>query len=203
MVEGRGAGTTDGNGVIVGTNPDFSENVGDVVEDYGDGNNGTPGSPEPGVIRTDNHSTVFIGTIHRPRAGEYQILGFSDDDSYVWVNGQLVSADPGGHGIPGIVTDIDIRNPITLAAGQSYDFVLVQSEGGGGSAAILRWVTPSQAAGGDTTPVNIPDTAYTSNQGSTPLGADRPDGRRHRRHRRPPHLDGQLQVRGALTASSA
>jgi hypothetical protein len=160
---------TNGTAVIVGPNPDFSENVGDVVEDYSDGNNGTPGSPEPGVIRPDNHSTLFTGRITAPETGEYQILGFTDDDSYLWVNGQLVSADPGGHGVPGVVTDIDIRNPITLTAGQSYDFVLVQSEGGGGSAAILRWVTPSQAAGGDTTPVNIPADVFTSNQAAVPL----------------------------------
>ena len=159
-----------GNGtdVIVGYQPDFTENVGDVVEDYGDGNNGTPGSPEPGVIRDDNHSTVFTGKLTVPESGEYQILAFTDDDSYLWVNGQLVSADPGGHGIPGVVTDINIRNPITLTGGQSYDFVAVHSEGGGGSGVILRWVTPAMTAAGETVPVNIPDTAYTSNQPSTP-----------------------------------
>jgi hypothetical protein len=158
-----------GNGtdVIVGYQPDFTENVGDVVEDYSDGNNGTPGSPEPGVIRDDNHSTVFTGKITVPEDGEYQILAFTDDDSYLWVNGQLVSADPGGHGIPAVVTDINIRNPITLTAGQ-YDFVAVHSEGGGGSGVILRWVTPTMTASGETTPIDIPASAYTSNQPSTP-----------------------------------
>ena len=158
-----------GNGtdVIVGYQPDFTENVGDVVEDYSDGNNGTPGSPEPGVIRDDNHSTVFTGKITVPEDGVYEIYAFTDDDSYLWVNGQLVSADPGGHGIPTVTTDINIRDPITLTAGE-YDFVSVHSEGGGGSGVILRWVTPTMTTNGETTPVNIPAEAFTSNQPSTP-----------------------------------
>ena len=147
---------TTGTGTVVGYAPDFSENVGDVVENYGDGSGTSPGSPEPGVIRSDNHSTVFIGKLRAPESGTYQILAFSDDDSYLYVNGQLVSADPGGHGIPanrhngtGItdgIESIDIRNPINLTAGQEYDFVAVHSEGGGGSGIILRWMLPSELA---------------------------------------------------------
>jgi hypothetical protein len=170
---------TNGTGTIVGYAPDFTENVGDVVEDYGDGNGTTPGSPEPGVIRSDNHSTVFTGRIQAPETGEYYVLGFSDDDSYVYVNGQLVSADPGGHGIPvntystannnGIPT-IDVRNRVSLTAGQSYDFVAVHSEGGGGSGMILRWVLPSQLeADPQALPSDVPLEAFVSNQASTPL----------------------------------
>ena len=76
--------------------PDFTETVPQISFDYGGS------SPKPGVIRGDNHSTVFTGKLRPTETGQYQILGFTDDDSYVFVNGQLVSADPGGHGIPGI-----------------------------------------------------------------------------------------------------
>ena len=162
---GNGAGTD----VIVGANFDHTENVGDVVEDWGDGNGTTPGSAEPGVIRLDNHSTVHTGKIRVPEGGTYQFLAFTDDDSYLWVDGKLTSADPGGHGIPGptAVADIDTRNPITLTAGD-YDFVVVHSEGGGGSGVILKWVTPTMVTNGETTPVEIPASAYVSNQPSIP-----------------------------------
>jgi hypothetical protein len=108
-----------------------------------------------------------LDRLHRqaPRARNrtYGILAFSDDDSYVWVNGQLVSADPGGHGIPGNdpggIGSIDVRKPIFLTAGQDYNFVAIQSEGGGGSGIFLRWATPSNSGNY----VNIPSSAYVSN----------------------------------------
>ena len=95
-----------------------------------------PRLPRARLIRDDNFSTVFTGKITAPEDGQYQILGFSDDDSYVFVDGRARLADPGGHGVPTLTTDIDVRNPITLLGGQSYDFVAVKSEGGGGAAAI-------------------------------------------------------------------
>jgi hypothetical protein len=159
---------TNGTGVIVGRTVDATGNVGDVVEDW------QGGSPDA-AIRTDFFSTLFTGKIRTEAAGDYYILGFSDDDSYVWVNGQLVSADPGGHGIPGNdaggLAAIDIKNPINLAANTEYNFVAVQSEGGGGAGLILRWITPTSGGAA----VDIPAEAYTSNvpsaAGGTATGA--------------------------------
>jgi hypothetical protein len=151
-------------GLAIGPNPAVNTIAGAVNYDWGDGTNGTPGSPAPGTIRNDNFSTVFTGKLRAPETGTYTILGFSDDDSYVWVNGQLVSGDPGGHGIPTNdatgIGQIEIKNAIDLVAGQEYDLVAVQSEGGGGAGLILRWITPTDTSPDDAT--TIPASAYNS-----------------------------------------
>ena len=80
-------------GLAIGLNPDVTTIVDRPNFDWG------TGSPDA-AIRADNFSTTFTGKIRAPETGTYTILGFSDDDSYVWVDGHLVSGDPGGHGIP-------------------------------------------------------------------------------------------------------
>ena len=98
-------------------------------------------------VPADNYSTVFTGKLIAPETGEYRILGFGDDDTHVFVDGVLVSSDPGGHGTPANtaagVASIDVRTPITLQEGQSYNFVLMHAEQAGGAAAIMRWITPT------------------------------------------------------------
>ena len=159
--------------IIVGLTPDFSESVGNVAFNWGDGNNGTPASPEPGVIRGDNFSTVFTGKFVAPETGTYSILAFSDDDSYVWVDGKLVSGDPGGHGIPGNnaagLNDINIKNTINLTAGQEYNIVAIQSEGGGGAGIFLRWILPSDTD--KTNADDIPLSAFVSDIPNAGTGA--------------------------------
>jgi hypothetical protein len=154
---------TNGTGVTVGYAADYSQNNGDVNENW------STGEPIPGVIRGDQHSTVHTGKIRTPdEAGSYTLLAYTDDDSYFYVDGQLVSSDPGGHDFPipvgGDASGFGSVTPITLAANTDYDFVVVQSEGGGGSGVILRWITPSMATTDLTASVNIPEEAYVSNQ---------------------------------------
>ena len=103
---------------------------------------------------------MFTGQLVVTDPGTYQILGFGDDDTFVIVDGQVVSADPFGHGIrdpapnrgatptPDLgVPDRSDRfvRPVTLAAGE-HDIVILQHEGGGGSGVRLQWIRPGQTA---------------------------------------------------------
>ena len=115
------------------------------------GNPGAAAATIPG-IPGDNHSTAFVGMVRTNEAGQYTFVGRGDDDTHVYVNGQLVSSDPGGHGVPapdlGGYNTILARaggsiTPVTLAANTLYPIVIIQAEGGGGSGVFLDWITPT------------------------------------------------------------
>jgi hypothetical protein len=113
-------------------------------------------SPDPAIRASDN-STAFTGKIRTDAAGTYTFISNTDDDGYLWVDGQLVSSDAttstnGGHGTRNASTLF----PISLAANTSYDFVFLQSQGGGGAGANMLWVEPNGM-----TPVIIPGTNLT------------------------------------------
>jgi len=101
--------------------------------------------PAPGTV-ADRYSSVWTGKIKAEVDGEYTFISSTDDYGYLWVNGQLVSFDPGGHG----TRDADLSDtgggvtPITLTAGE-YDFVFVQADTGGGGGAIMKWIVPGSA----------------------------------------------------------
>lgn len=108
------------------------------------------GSPVPGVIRGNSNSSVFTGKVFAPQDGIYTFVGNSDDDHYLYVDGVLVSEDPGGHGQRDAAGNTDVNGnpigsvfPISLQGGHSYDYVFLQNQGGGGAGAHLEWVTPS------------------------------------------------------------
>jgi hypothetical protein len=137
--------------VGISSPPDYREEVGQVLFRQ-------PSLDRPGIGIVEGgtgngrgqYSTAFTGKLVAPETGDYYVLGFGDDDTHVWVDGQLASSDPGGHGTPantaaGIGT-IDVRNLVHLVQGQAYNFQVLQAEGGGGSEVILRWITPSMLA---------------------------------------------------------
>ena len=88
---------------------------------------GAAGRPTP-AIRTDNFSTEFFGKVHADISGWYYFSSNTDDDGYLWVDGQLVSEDPGGHGQREALY-YGYVNPIHLDAGQDYNFIFRQIEG--------------------------------------------------------------------------
>ena len=97
-----------------------------------------PGTPDPSIQNFSN-AAIFTGKVTAPTSGVYTFVSNTDDDGFLWVNGVLVSQDYGGHGeenAPNLF-------PVSLSAGQSYDFVLMESQGTGASGAHLEWVTPS------------------------------------------------------------
>ena len=115
----------------------------------------------PGGTRGANYSQVFTGKIRTDAAGSYRFVARSDDDNYLVVNGQLVSFDPGGHGIrePAAANIV----PITLAANTQYDFALFHSQGGGGHGIFLEWEAPDPATPDARLPrVLIPSNRMTS-----------------------------------------
>ncbi|MGE5612213.1 MAG: DNRLRE domain-containing protein, partial [Bacillota bacterium] len=105
----------------------------DLYEPFGDGN----GSAGPSVD-ADHFSSRWTGRIIAPATGTYTIISLTDDDGYLWVDGQLVSSDPGGHGY----RDATNITPIDLEEGQSYDFVFEQLDSGGGAYARVDWIRP-------------------------------------------------------------
>src|SRR5205807_3818938 len=111
--------------------PDVNAVVPTINFDWGNG------SPDP-AIQADLFSTQFTGKIHADVSGTYTFITNTDDDGYLWVNGKLVSQDPGLHGGRNATS----LTPISLAAGHDYDFIFEQSENGGGAVAHLYWVTP-------------------------------------------------------------
>ena len=117
------------------------------------------GSPDPtpylDLLRVNRYSyaTVWTGQIVTDQAGAYTFVGNTSDDGYLFVNGTLVSSDPGTHA----ARDASTLTPLTLAANTAYNFVFIEQEVNNGisgtaqAAAHLEWIEPGQ-----TTPAIIP-----------------------------------------------
>ena len=121
--------------------PNYREEVPNVDFPNGNLDRESIGTPETDATSPHaNFSTAFTGKIVIPAGmgGVYKFISNTDDDGALFVDGQLVSYDPGGHGgrdadtaaAPAFVT------PITLAPG-SYNFVFLQAEQGGGASAQM------------------------------------------------------------------
>jgi hypothetical protein len=160
-------GNFQNNTVLAAGTPDTTNVVDHVNFNWGSA------SPAPGIAAT-NYSTIFTGKVTIPDNGngtpneqlDVRIMGSTDDDGYVFVNGVLVSADPGGHGLRDADQSgnpLGFSNTIKLTEGQSYDFVFLQSQGGGGAGAFLRWINPATGARED-----IPSQYLTPLSGPAP-----------------------------------
>ena len=103
-----------------------------------------PTPPFSGTLRADNFSTAFSGKVYAPESGEYYFTTRSDDDGLLYVNGQLASFDPGGHGL----RDAPYTFPVYLNGGMEYEFLFLHAEQGGGAAVQLHWTTPSYISWG-------------------------------------------------------
>ena len=99
-------------------------------------------SPDP-AIQNNYFSTEFTGKITAPETGTYTLISNTDDDGYLWVNGQLVSSDPGTHGMEEPPSQQLVA--IDLVQDQSYNFVFRQRDGNWDAAAIMEWITPSNS----------------------------------------------------------
>jgi hypothetical protein len=119
--------------------PDVVRVVKDLNHSWGQG------APDPAIQQTDNFSVIFTGKIRTKEAGNYTFLGFSDDDHYLFVNGQLVSSDPGGHTArdPRRGGKPETVKPVALAANTEYDLMYLVNENVGEATAVVRWITPS------------------------------------------------------------
>ncbi|RZL33733.1 MAG: hypothetical protein EOP35_17195, partial [Rubrivivax sp.] len=97
------------------------------------------GSPATGIVNTDNFSIRWTGYFNAATAGNYSFRISQDDSMTVVVDGQYVV----GMGSYSSLANID-SVPLALGAGQ-HSIVVQMSEGTGGAAALLSWLTPGAA----------------------------------------------------------
>jgi len=151
---------------LFGTEGEWSFNnisqAGDENHPFPSGNTG-PSAASSLQIDGRNSSVVFTGKIQINNPGTYTFYSNTDDDGYLFVNGQLVSADGGGHGtrnpstvFPIVITQADINaanlNPMNIQTWSSsskplFNFQFFEAEGGGG------WGTFMYESGPDTSNV--------------------------------------------------
>ena len=129
------------------------------------------GSPEPGVINSDNFTVRWTGTIEVPNSETYTFYTEGDDGIRLWVNNELV-IDTWTWSKTWHVTQPPIEfgsGDISLTAGQQYEIKLEHYEHGGTAKCKLSWSTPTlnQEA--------IPS-RYLSVERPYPRNPDPPDG---------------------------
>jgi len=91
-------------------------------------------------FNASSFSAIIEGKVTTDLAGPYTFYASTDDDGYLWVAGQLVSGNPGGHSLQqSPVTTI----PINLAANTSYDFVFLENQRGGQWGMNMSWQEPT------------------------------------------------------------
>ena len=105
-----------------------------------DGSNGhiVPGLPDVDRLHSESTDSVFTGQIVPAISGTYTLISNTDDSGFWWVNGTLVSQDPGGHG----QRDSGTVTPVVLSAGTAYNFVFIQENVGGGAGYHAEWIEP-------------------------------------------------------------
>lgn len=116
--------------------PTVTENLPQI--DYSGGGY-SPAFPLTASMNPNAFSAFIDGKIKTDLSGFYTFLANTDDDGYLYVNGQLVSANPGSHAQRDPLTTL----PISLAANSSYDFVFLENNSGGSWGMNLFWREPT------------------------------------------------------------
>jgi len=142
--------------VVVTGEPDATVDLPNLHNEYG--NN----SPHPD-IKADGVSVAFTGRIKTRQAGDYTFVGETDDDHWLYVNGKLVSSDPGPHPARDARTGgrPDTVVPIKLAADSEYDFVFLVNERDRLFACTMKWIPP-----GGVEPEDIPEECLYAETGA-------------------------------------
>ena len=216
-------------GWYLSTLPDQTVASGHPVDYYwADGAPTAPfaGGGAAGDLRLDSFSTAFSGKIHADDTGDYYFTTLTDDDGLLYVNNQLVSADPFSHGFEYSRQTA----PVYLEAGNDYEFLFIEAEQFGAAGAKMQWMSPAmQEQGRGFEPVPVDSLSATLRQrparpflppgrrAPRPAPERRADGQRrralrhprgrrpgprrvrvHRPRRRPPHA-----TRGTSTATAS
>ena len=95
------------------------------------------GSPEPGIVNTDNFTVRWTGMIEVPSSDTYTFHTQTDDGVRLFVNGQPVISNWTDH------SNTHDSGDIALTAGQPYEIILEFYEAGGDAVCELSWSTPS------------------------------------------------------------
>ncbi|UBF27173.1 hypothetical protein K9N68_04185 [Kovacikia minuta CCNUW1] len=96
------------------------------------------GSPNAGVLPSDNFSVRWTGQIRPTYSETYTFYTTSNDGVRLWVNGELLI----DHWTPHATTEDS--GSLTLTAGQNYDIKLEYYENGGDAISTLSWASASQ-----------------------------------------------------------
>jgi hypothetical protein len=97
---------------------------------------GDPGSPDA-LVNVDQFSARWTGEVEAAFTETYTFYTTSDDGARLWINGvQVVDSwvDQGA---------TEHSGTIDLVAGNTYSLIMEYYENGGGTAAQLRWSSPS------------------------------------------------------------
>ncbi|HSZ55077.1 MAG TPA: PA14 domain-containing protein, partial [Tepidisphaeraceae bacterium] len=113
-------------------------------------------------FNAETFSAFIEGKVTTDLAGSYTFAVSTDDDGYLWVDGQLVSANPGSHVQQGPTTTI----PITLAANTAYDFVFLENQRGGQWGFTMSWQEPQ--SNGTPGPLTVVPSSHLSPTVDTP-----------------------------------
>ena len=136
-------------------------------------------TPFPDIprIEWDQFTQVYTGSLQVGVSGVYTIVSNTDDSGFVWVNGMLVSADPGKH-TPQDTTSTrpgDTLVPVTLLPGQSYNLTMTMTLAAddGLPQSTLKWIEPAVNTGSVALATNnngFGFAAVTLNSASFPAG---------------------------------
>lgn len=118
--------------------------------------------PAP-AIQSHDFSSIFTGKLNVTTGGVYTLLSNTDDDGYLYVDGALVSLDPGAHGQRNAAN----FTPVTLSPG-AHDVVFQQSQGLNASGAVMLYAGPD--TGGELTVVPGGVLTPVSDTPATPTG---------------------------------
>jgi len=91
------------------------------------------GSPEPGIVNTDNFTARWMGEIEVPASGTYTFHTQSDDGIRLWVNNEQLIDNWTDH------SNTHDSGDISLTAGQRYEIRLEFYEAGGDAVCQLSW----------------------------------------------------------------
>jgi len=93
--------------------------------------------PQPIIDRKDNFVAIWKGQIRITEPGEYAFETWSDDNSMLFINGQLIVDNNGGHGM------LTRAGTATLTPGL-HDIAILFGQGGGGYGLEVRIGFPGQ-----------------------------------------------------------
>ena len=163
--------------------PRFATTLNQTINLPNNGNGTQPINYVPGFhvgTANTNDGIMWKGLLNITTGGNYTISSPSDDGSLVYIDGQLVVSNDGGHGIPGPAPN----GTINLASG-FHNFVVRWSQGGGSSseivsysgpdtsnASVLLGSTPGTITTGSLAATEIGPVSVTSGTGTIDAGVD-------------------------------
>ena len=129
------------------------------------------GSPEPGIVNSDNFTVRWTGTIEAPTSETYTFHTQANDGVRLWLNNELI-IDTWTWSKTWQVTQPPIEfgsGDIALTAGQQYEIKLEYYENGDNAMCKLSWSTPTLTQ-------EIIPSRYLSVERPYPRNPDPPDG---------------------------